>query len=478
MTVDAHKREETELKTPLFSAASWRRLYVQEPLWIGLCVAVIFGATLAVEPFPTSDRAFFEYVGLAMSHGQRLYLDVWDTKLPSIFLVNEAYQVLFGQHYFFHIVAQAAVNALSVLLFAVVLRQSRIQAWAPAAFAFSIVISLKCYFNTCEQYALPCTLLAYVLAFKRSHIASGIALAFATTFWIPAFLLAIPLLLRSADAGARLRLASSFGLTLCAYAAVMWAAFGGGTVTELTRSWFVYAHYSRVELETGLRARLGVISLIYGSSIISGVAMLCALLILVLRKPRNPDESFALWWVGCALAAAAATGQFFPHYFLAAVPALIFAVATYGFQWGIVRARMIVAFVAAVLLWKCALGAILGIKEATNDTANAQIAAERIERALGPGAVIYSQAYAPEMYLASAASLPNRFAIDEPVPNLKPFITSHHELAVRQPAVILSRVAANERPPIPDGTRACGHSFGGWQIYVSTLLISRFSCGS
>lgn len=458
-------------------AAWWLTLPARDLFWATLCLVPIFGAVLSVQPFPLGDKAFFEYVGWTMLHGGRLYVDVWDKKLPSIFLVNEALQGLFGQRYLLHILAQAAVNGVSVLLFATILRHNRIASWGPATFTFALVIGLSGYFNTCEQYALPCILLAYRLALKRSDIASGIALAVATTFWIPSVLLAIPLLVRAAGARSRLRLALALCLTLVSFAAVMWATFGARTMVELVSSWGLYSQHNAAEGQTGIRANLGIVSLLYSALIVSGAGALCALLLFVVRKPRNADESFALWWIGCALAAAMVTRQFYPHYFLAAIPALIYGIATFGFAWNVAQARAVLVLIAAFFILRCADATLIESKAAKRDAENARMLGATIRHALGSGAVIFSDAYAPEIYLASDALLPDRFAINEPVPAQKPFIQSHRPLHERKAAVVVTpALQGTNRRMYRARIRVCEGSFAEWHLYVSTSMVSKFKC--
>ncbi|HEU6890014.1 TPA: hypothetical protein VV497_002107, partial [Streptococcus pneumoniae] len=45
-------------------------------------------ATSVRKGLPLLDASIFEYFGYAMSHGQRMYLDLFDHKGPVIFLIN------------------------------------------------------------------------------------------------------------------------------------------------------------------------------------------------------------------------------------------------------------------------------------------------------------------------------------------------------------------------------------------------------
>jgi len=83
-------------------------------LWVA--ALVLAGAFLLREPYPSEDSAFFEYVGRALSEGRHLYSDLWDNKLPSVFLVNQLWWKLFGAHYRAHLLAEAIVCVLTVLL--------------------------------------------------------------------------------------------------------------------------------------------------------------------------------------------------------------------------------------------------------------------------------------------------------------------------------------------------------------------------
>src|ERR1700688_1779463 len=107
-------------------SASLRR----NTLGLAACAALLGVAFLKATPFPTSDSAYFEFVGRQMLHGAQLYRDVWDNQLPSIYLTNELWQMLMGEQYRLHIAAEIAIQALSATLFAVLLRSMNVRPWA------------------------------------------------------------------------------------------------------------------------------------------------------------------------------------------------------------------------------------------------------------------------------------------------------------------------------------------------------------
>jgi hypothetical protein len=249
--------------------------------WLALTVVAFVVATFRARSFPYEDAALFEYVGRALVHGERLYVDIWDNKLPSIYLVNAVWQLLFGDRYGLHKVAEVAVNALSVGLFAVVLRIMSVRAWAPAICALAWTLAVATVLDAAEYYALPCILLAYALALSRkSAVGAGAALAIATSFWIPSLLLLIPLLAENDSRCTRRSLVVGFMAAVALYASAMIALSGFATITELVHSWFSYLTFTRPTERPLLVRFLAGITL-------SGVGILLLVFAIVVRKPKT-----------------------------------------------------------------------------------------------------------------------------------------------------------------------------------------------
>jgi hypothetical protein len=82
-------------------------------LWLAAGAALLVVAFLKATPYPTSDSAYFEFIGRQMVHGAQLYRDVWDNKLPSISLTNAVWQMILGEQYRLHTAARHERTLLS-----------------------------------------------------------------------------------------------------------------------------------------------------------------------------------------------------------------------------------------------------------------------------------------------------------------------------------------------------------------------------
>jgi hypothetical protein len=422
--------------------------------------------------FPYEDAALFEYVGRAIVHGGRLYVDIWDNKLPSIYLVNALWQLLFGEHYGLHKLAEVAVNALSVGLFAVVLRIMGVKAWAPAICALAWTLALATVLDAAEYYALPCILLAYALALSRSSaVGAGAALAIATSFWIPSLLLVIPLLADSDSKSTRRSLIVGFTAAAVLYASAMIALSGFATIVELVHSWCSYLTFTRTS------ERPFVVRFLAGITW-SGVGILFLVFAMLVRKPRTKRERFGLWWACCALAGAVGPLNFYPHYFVPSLPPLIFCIASFRSDWRVMRPRMAFASLAVVLAATIAIDKMKSLTPSIfRSDASTVAVGERIRQAFGNGSVIYSPDYAPEIYLAANAALTNRFALAGPA-NVG-FMRSQAGFRSRTPIAILELSRNHVRKDVytPYIQVCAQRPFSTWTVYVTSAVASKFDCG-
>jgi hypothetical protein len=380
---------------------------VVDAMLLAVAFVLPFVVALTKPNVPFSDSAMFEYIGRGMVRGGRLYVDFWDNKLPSVYVVNAAWQALFGSRYGFHALAEALVVAVSVVLFALVLRQCRISAWAPATLAFAITLAIPVTANRVENYALPCILLSYLCWLGRKPMRSGIAMAVATTFWIPSIVLLVPLLWRRGDGNRCWSLLAAYAGTLVAFIGVCSIIWGGVTLFELAQSWYPCV--------TGYRKAIGgrfdPLAL-YGGLVSSGSGTLLAALALVVRWPSEERERFALLWVGAALGSVFALQNFFDHHFLPATAAFVFAVAAFSSKRrpGLARfgvcTLLIVFFVWQTIAWEIeSLVGVPTVIAAVLDTGR------RIRATAGPGAALRLDHYEPGIFLAADAALPDRFAM-------------------------------------------------------------------
>jgi hypothetical protein len=423
-----------------------------------LAVLIPFVAALwKVEP-PFSDDALFEYYGRAIAHGSRLYVDLWDNKLPGVYVVNAALQALFDSRYVAHALAQAVFDAASVLLFAFILRRNAVALWVPAVVAFSVFASvLPPTFNTVENFALPFQLLAFALWSDGRRTAAGAALAIAATFWIPGAVLLIALLVGERETRARVLAAAGFVGMLIVYAVALVGWFGVREIADLVQSWGPYAA-TNAGGRTHAGGRLGAASAAYHGLVGSGMGILLALLAAVVRKPTTPVGRLALVWLACALVAATAPGSFYSHYFIPAIPPCILAIAAFGVDRRVTAQRAVFGLVAAFFAVQTA-GSAVRDTSFTRVRAREQAAlGERIRAIAGPHAVVVIDDYAPAIYLAAdavggdAASLvPPGLRPAAPRPSTRPVL------------LVLSGSAVPFA--VPRGALECGR-FGAWSLYA------------
>jgi hypothetical protein len=411
-----------------------------------------------VEP-PFSDDALFEYYGQAIAHGSRLYVDLWDNKLPDVYLVNAALQSLFDSHYVLHAVAQAAFDAASVLLFAFILRRNAVALWVPATLAFSVFVGiLPPSFNTVENFALPFQLLAVALWSDGRRVAAGAALAIAATFWIPGAVLLIALLVGDRSMKPRVLTAAGFLGMLIVYAVAVLGWFGVRQIADLVQSWGRYAASNaggRTHAEGG---RLGAASAAYHGLVGSGMGILLALLAAVARKPTTPVQRFALVWLACALLAATAPGSFYSHYFIPAIPPCILAIAAFGVDRRVTVQRAAFGVVALLFALQTANSAVRNTS-LTRVHAHEQAAiGERARAIAGTHAVLSIDDYAPAIYLAAGAVgvdatslIPSGLRSRMPSRSTNPVLLVHNESAAPF--------------TVPRGALACGR-FGTWWLYA------------
>jgi hypothetical protein len=423
-----------------------------------LAVLIPFVAALwKVEP-PFADDAFFEYYGRAIAHGSRLYVDLWDNKLPGVYLVNAVLQSLFDAHYVVHAVAQAAFDAASVLLFAFILRRNGIALWAPAALAFSVFVSvLPPSFNTVENFALPFQLLAVALWLDGRRVAAGAALAIAATFWIPGAVLLAAMLAAERSTKARVLVAAGFAGMLIVFAVAVPAWFGVPEIADVVRSWGPYAA-SNAGGRTHAGGRLGAVSAAYHGLVGSGLGLLLALLAAVARKRTTPVQRFALVWLACALVAASAPGSFYSHYFIPAIPPCILAIAAFGADRRVTVQRA--AFGVVVLFFAVqTAGSAVRYTALTRAYAREQAAiGERVRAIAGAHAVVSIDDYAPAIYLAADA-------VGEDAASLVPRgLRSWAPSLSRLPVLLVHGESATPFA-VPHGAVDCGR-FGTWSLYA------------
>jgi hypothetical protein len=374
-----------------------------EVVYLVLAFLTVVASVLKAPSFPINDPALFEYFGRSMLRGLHLYGgSLNDNKLPSIYLVNALWQLLFGTNYVLHTCAAAAVNLASIALFASALRKIGVRAWALGTFLFAAFFSLPFpQFDYAQHYAVFFIILGIWLGTYGRFAFAGVAIALATTFWLPAALTCVPMLLQPLERNQRTALLRGFLGTGAVLVLGVGLLLGGRILFGFLLAWTSYARGINVPL-----ARLG--DTLFDSALGSTIIAMLALLLIVLRRPTTRASRFALIWSGCMLLGFAIPPRFSEHYLLPLTPALAMAIASYGVSFKDALRRPIVALAALALL---AFAAWLTIREARYiDTyaAYSQRMGHWIGAHAGSGAVIYTFEFVPEVLLAADGIGPGR----------------------------------------------------------------------
>src|ERR1700693_1550241 len=458
--------------------------------YLGLSALAVVVSVLKAPPFPINDPALFEYFGREMLHGQRLYADLLDVKPPSIFIVNELWQRLFSDDYALQTYAEAAVNIAAIALFALLLRRWKIEAWAPGTFLFALSFSLPFpQFDYSQHYATFCIVLALSLSACGRTLWAGAALALATTFWIPAALTALPILLQPTARREHITLATGFAGTLALYLLWMLAAFGPSVFEYFVTIWRDYGSSGGGGLNFPQHGNPGIdleqlrVTILY-SALGPAVGVLVLLLVAVARAPVSAASRFALIWSACALLGTAIPPKFAEHYFLPAVPALSMAIASFGLPKPRLNWRLL-AVAGALALMVVAVQQTLFFTRSFRARALSVVnLGEWIRSSTGAGAIVYPYEFVPEVDLAASAHLPSsdaglhnillrRFAWRTPpeVVVFGPFVIPPR---VRQglPVKIRSSPAAQPIAYVP----VCFCLTGGFAVYVRPHDAADFHC--
>jgi hypothetical protein len=363
--------------------------------------------------YPAFAQAFFEYAGREIVAGKLLYRDIWDNKLPSIFYIDALWQLLLGANYVAHTIAELTVELTTIAAFAVFTRREGIRSWPAATLGFALLASIPSLraFGHTEPYALLFIMLALVAIQRPAAITAGVLLAIATTFWIPAGLMLLPILLARRNEGSRGRFAFAFSAALSVYAAWSVVIFGGSAIGALLsdmRSYEALRLNPHGSLPMTLRDQAW--NTIERTFLTVPLVILAALL----RRPASEPERFALLWLGSALAGAALNLNFFDHYFLPSCAALAFATAAFGEgQRPAPLRRVAIVLVIAIL----ALHAPrmfqkmrLSTNQASTRMRDSAVVGQILAASLPPDATIAVYAFEPGIYLHTGRSARGRFA--------------------------------------------------------------------
>jgi len=444
-------------------------------IYLGLSALAVVFSVLKMPVFPVNDPALFEYFGREMLHGQRLYADLLDVKPPSIFIVNELWQRLFSDDYALHTYAEAAVNTAAIALFALLLRRWKLEAWALGTFLFALSFSLPFpQFDYTQHYAIFFIVLALYLSARSRNLWAGAALALATTFWIPAALSAVPILVQPIPWGQRWRLAGGFAGAIALYLAALLVSFGPQLFSDFARIWSVRVAAHGIDVND-------LYHTLRFSAMGPAIGVLLLLLLMVVRRPIGAASRFALIWSACALLGTAIPPDFFEHYFLPSTPALSMAIASFRPTVNDIFRRPIFA---AAALW-------LAYYDATIVAANTQrfdvqakmviVVGEWIRSSIGSGATLYTYEYLPEMDLVAQANMPGRSSLLDftrerfnwpRFPEVIVFGPNDIPRSILKLKPIVARTRTKSAKYVP----VCADSTGRFIIYSTPDLTGSFHC--
>jgi hypothetical protein len=440
-------------------------------LWVAASVPMIVYAVLKAIPYPTGDSGYFEFIGRQMHDGARLYRDVWDNKLPSIYLTNELWQTLLGERYRLHVAVEIAIQASSAALFAVVMRRIGVHFWAPATFAFvAVVIALPHTYNSTEQYALPFSLLVVLALLYGRPILCGVAVVACASYWLPGSLMVVPAVMWWRSDRSRLgRFVAAAGVTTIAAFAFAYAMLGAASLRVLAASWFLYVTEPGA-MGHGTLAFLKALSLSLRKGLyISGVGIFLPLYLARVRPPQTREQGLALSWSLAALAATMTSTRFFAHYFFLAIPALIAAVAVFP--------PRPVRWLNATALLACTYFAIRSLQLMTNEASYERAQAERIlqagtmiQQAIGRGAVVEA-AEEPGLMLAAHARPRTPYAMAV-LWNPRFVQRASAGIPATRPQVWLATEATSMVPPNSD--RLCEIRIDRWRLFLRPDVAPRF----
>lgn len=354
---------------------------------------------------PINDPALYELYGLRILRGQHLYTQLPEVKFPSIYYVNALWQLLFGQHYRLHIYAEALVNLCSILFFALILRRNSVTSWAIWAFVFALLYCLPFpQFDYPQHYAVLFTLLAVYFSYRRWLVAAGSALAIATSFWLPAVLLYVPVLLRELEWSRRILLAAGALCPPIALYVIFVPSLGVGWPWIVVATWPQYFHAFGIDFRelwiTISQSTLGPV-----------IAMLVALFAGVAAKPKTDIQYFSLRWITCAAVGTCVPPKWSEHYFLPSVPALCCAISAYGSVPKSGKRRVLTGGIAGLFAAWATVNAWTSLPNFRMYSVYVRALGTFVIRNTGTGHVLATDEYIPELYLAADSVEPYPGAI-------------------------------------------------------------------
>jgi len=379
---------------------------LQNFAWLTAALAGSIVAGIATYHIPILDSAEFEYIGRAIVHGTRLYSDVWDNKLPSVYLINALMQVAFGSAYAWHRAAEICVALGTLLLFAAVLHLEGVKKWAVGTFVlaaalFIVMVRSASELNLTEFYATFLIVLAIYFGLRNVPEWSGVALLCAATFWLPSILVVLPLAVRY-KSKERIQFFAGLAAAALVYTGIAIWAFGVSNLAKLLQLIMLYEHRTFSGGDLTIPALL---LRVYANVLLSGIGVLAFLLIGVLRRPTNTRETFAVLLVAVSAAGGFANLNLFPHYFVTMTMALTYAIFVFelpGFALGV---RVLFSSLFALVVALKTFGALGEAYEETRmQVAHVWAVANAIRACTPAYAQIQIVGFEPGVYLAADRS--------------------------------------------------------------------------
>jgi len=372
---------------------------MRDRAYLVLSAAAIVLAVVKSPAFPVNDPALFEYFGRAMIHGKTLYVDVVDNKLPGIYVVNAFWQRLFGAQYFSHVLAEAAVAAATLLFFALLLRRAGVERWAlgTCLFAWTWLIAFP-QFNFTQHYAVFFMVLGLYLHFRGWDEFGGMAVALGATFWLPGALAGVPVMLRAIPIRRRLFFLAGYAWAAAFYAALLAIFFHPQVFHTIGEIWQKYVRHRGVD-----RSQWDVT--VRYSMLGPAIAAMLSWLVVVFRLPSAEAQRFGLVWSACMLLGFVIPPVFAEHYLICATPALAMALASFPLSRPQLVARQIPAFLALVFVVIAGARTVAVTRVFQQYAKEVSAMGSWIQADVGPGAIVYTREYLPEVQLAADAAL-------------------------------------------------------------------------
>lgn len=444
------------------------------PLTLAYIAVILAGAAAGAVlqgAYPTADNALFEYCGRAIARGYVLYRDVWDNKLPGVYYVNALWQLLFGDRYKLHAIAEVLVALASAGLLIFVMRAFGVGFGAPAAAVLTAFLCIVFPLNTTEAYALPLLLAAILAAYGNSAILSGTFAGVAALFWLPSLLILWPLApLLHGRWLPRVALMNAIAIGVPLAAVVLVA--GPAHFAALVQTWLPYALarpetrvHHHIAFLNRFAAAWQILENFWGGAVAAGVAPLGVLLLAIFRKPETQAQRFGLFWTAAMLVAVLAGARFYSHYFIACFTAMIFTICAYAPEARLRWPQAALIF-AGILL----LGETFTVRAADNSRDRSAIAL-RLTHAAAPivagRLTLDIDSYRPELYLALDPLLRSPYEIVEKAIQSRalgslPRMPHHADVVV-----------ATKRTSL-QGSQVCVRTAAPWRMYVQARLRHAF----